>query len=59
MSKLHIVLGNGLHCIHEGKTVNVYTEEEYKDLELQNSWWNRAKKTLTSLGADASWALKN
>lgn len=51
---------NGLHCITDGDgRVHVYTEEEYRNLEIQNSWWSKAKQTLTSLGAGASWALKN
>lgn len=51
---------NGLHCITDGDgRVHVYTEEEYENLEIQSSWWSKAKQTLTSLGAGASWALKN
>jgi len=37
--KIHIVLGNGLHCIHIGKRVHVYTEEEYREL----TWWDNIK----------------
>jgi hypothetical protein len=36
---IHIVLGNGLHCIHVGERVNVYTEEEYQEL----TWWKKVK----------------
>lgn len=58
---------NGLHVVEtrtliENKIhvkINVYTEQEYIDLEIQSSWWNRVKETLTSLGAGASWALKH
>ena len=57
---------NGLHIVETKRVVgskihvkmNVYTEQEYRDLEIQNSWWNRVKETLTSLGAGASWAIK-
>jgi|TARA_B110000027_G_scaffold86789_2_gene92007 hypothetical protein len=58
---------NGLHVV-ETRTlientihvkINVYTEQEYRDLEIQSSWWSRVKETLTSLGAGASWALKH
>ena len=58
---------NGLHVV-ETRTlientihvkINVYTEQEYIDLEIQSSWWSRVKETLTSLGAGASWALKH
>ncbi len=50
---------NKLHIVENEGHINVYTEQEYTTLEIQNSWWSRAKKTLTSLGAGASWALKN
>jgi len=58
---------NGLHVVETKKIVenkiyvkiNVYTEQEYRDLEIQNSWWSKVKQTLISLGAGASWALKN
>ena len=58
---------NGLHVVETKRlieniihvTINVYTEQEYIDLEIQNSWWNRVKETLISLGAGASWALKH
>lgn len=58
---------NGLHVVETKRlieniiyvTINVYTEQEYRDLEIQNSWWSRVKETLTSLGAGASWAIKN
>ena len=48
---------NGLHIVDRDGHISVYTEQEY--LEIQNSWWNRAKETLTSLGAGASWAIKH
>ena len=35
----HIVLASGLHCIHIGNTVNVYTEKEYQQL----TWWKYIK----------------
>lgn len=57
---------NGLHIVETKRlvgskiyvTINAYTEQEYRDLEIQNSWWNKVKETLTSLGAGASWAIK-
>lgn len=36
---IHIVLGNGLHCIHIEERVHVYTEEEYQQL----TWWDKVK----------------
>jgi hypothetical protein len=50
---------NGLHIVDRDGHISVYTEQEYRDLEIQNSWWNRVKETLTSLGAGASWAIKH
>ena len=35
----HIILESGLHCIHVGKRVHVYTENEYEQL----TWWNKIK----------------
>ncbi len=37
--RTHIVLGNGLHCIHIGERVHVYTEKEYEHL----TWWELVK----------------
>ena len=58
MGRKHVVV-NGLHCITENGQVHVYTEQEYKDREDQCTWWTRAKRVLTDLGAGASWAIKN
>ena len=50
---------NGLHIVETKGRIEVYTEKEYRDLEIQSSWWKRAKETLTSLAAGASWAIKH
>jgi hypothetical protein len=58
---------NGLHIVETRRSVgdkiyvkiNAYTEQEYTDLEIHNSWWSKVTQTLTSLGAGASWAIKN
>ena len=58
---------NGLHIVETRRSVgdkiyvkiNAYTEQEYRDLEIHNSWWSKVTQTLTSLGAGAAWALKN
>lgn len=39
----------GLHIIHEGARVHVYTEREFKNKQEQLKWWKVALKSLLTI----------
>lgn len=36
----------GLYIVHDGKRVNVYTQEEFNRLYNFNVWWSKAKHNI-------------